>query len=108
MITPLPGRGIEITLDRARILRLDFNALCALNKATGENPLDGKFWEGFDNPVKLRATLWAALIHEDAKLSIEQVGAMMEVSQVGEIAQALAAAVNAAMPAPKKTEDAAA
>lgn len=99
--TPLPGGGIALTLDRPRILRLDFNAFCELRKATGQNPLKGEFWADFDDPLKMRATLWASLLHEDKKITLDEVGNLMAVERIAEIANALAACVSAAMPAKK-------
>jgi hypothetical protein len=91
-------------LDRARTLRLDFNALCALRKETGQNPLSPEFWADFDDVLKLRATLWAALIHEDPSLTVAQVGAVIDMTRLAEIANALATAVSAAMPSKKLPE----
>ena len=99
--SPLPGAGVAITLDRPRVLRLPFNSLCALGKATGDNPLNPEFWQRFDDPERLRATLWASLIHEDPTLTIEQAGDLIAVDRVPEIANALATAITQAMPAAK-------
>ena len=101
---PLPGGGVTLTLDRERTLRLDFNALCALRKETGQNPLSPSFWADFDDVLKLRATLWAALIHEDPKLTVEQVGNLIDMKRIAEIADALAGPVSAAMPDKKLPE----
>jgi hypothetical protein len=105
--SPLPGGGIAITLDRPRTLRFDFNALVALGEATGKNPLQGEFWRTFDEPKTQRAALWAALLHEDKALTLEQAGNLIDLDRLSEIMGAVAAAINAAMPT-KKTEDAAA
>ena len=101
----LPGGGIPLTLDKPRTLRLDFNAFCALGKATGQNPFKADFWSDFDDPSKLRATLWAALMHEDKSLSVEAVGGLIELGRMGEIASAVASAVSAAMPDKKSSAD---
>lgn len=99
--TPLPGSGVSITLDRPRTLRFDFNAFCALKRETGASPLSPDFWQDMDNPVKLRAALWAALLHEDPKLTVEQAGNLVQIAQVADIATALAGALSDAMPSAK-------
>lgn len=96
--TPLPGAGVPLKLDRERTLRLDFNAFCALKKATGENPFKGAFWSDMGDPMRVRVTLWAALLHEDKTLTEEQVGDMIPVARLGEIVVAIGEAVSAAMP----------
>lgn len=101
---PLPGDGVPLALDRQRTLRLPFNSLVALGKATGKNPLKGDFWESFDDPERIRVILWACLIHEDKSLTVEQVGELVTLDRLGEIASAIAATVNAAMPSKKSAD----
>jgi hypothetical protein len=105
---PLPGAGVQLTLDRQRTLRLPFNSLVALGKATGQNPLKGEFWSNFDDPERIRVTLWACLLHEDPKLTIEQAGELVTMDRLGEIASAIADTIHATMPAKKTAPEEAA
>jgi hypothetical protein len=70
--------GVQITLDKPRTVRFDFNSNVKLEKETGvntlmENPIDKEHMNG----TMLRAMLWAGLLHEDKTLTIEQAGAMI-------------------------------
>ena len=62
----------KIKFDKERTLRLDLNALCRAEKVTGRNFLLG----GLANPDynAILALIWAMLLHEDPKLTFEEVG----------------------------------
>jgi hypothetical protein len=77
MTTSNPIRGtVTIKLDRDRTLKLGFNALVLAEQIAGIN------LAGF-NPMEaglkgVRAALYAGLAHEDPKLTLDQVGDMIQ------------------------------
>ncbi len=95
----MPGKPVPIVklqLDKARHLRLDLNAMVEFEEETG-------FHISEANTGKmsiLRALLWACLLHEDADLSVEQVGAMIHAGNMAEVGAAVGKAMSAAAPVP--------
>lgn len=70
----------------------DFNAIIAYEEQTGENILIT--FESEDiAPKKLRALLWAGLLKENPDLTLQQVGALIALSDMGRVVQAVAAAI---------------
>lgn len=90
--------GVKITLDKVRTLKLDLNAMAAFEEATGKSLTDGSFKSRNMSPKNLRAMLWACLVHEDDTLTEQQVGSMVTVSNIMEIAGKLNEAFEVAMP----------
>ena len=86
--TMTPIQVVEITLDRVRHARLDFNALGAAEEATGLNLLDPESWPRM-NAGQLRVLIHAALVWEDPELTLAQVGAMLSMSRFPEITEIL-------------------
>lgn len=72
-----------------RKLCYDFNAIVVAEKATGVNLLEGIV--GQVNATNLRGLLWASLLREDPKITIDQVGALIQPRMLGMIHQALLA-----------------
>lgn len=71
-----------IQLDKLRSLRFDLNAMAAYEDITGKSA----FSIGDDISAKsIRALLWASLIHEDDKLTLEDVGSMIHTGNMSEI-----------------------
>ena len=76
------NNNVQIQLDKVRSLRFDLNAMAAYEDVTGKSA----FAIGDDiNAKSIRALLWACLIHEDYKLKIEDVGAMIHTGNMQEI-----------------------
>lgn len=70
--------GIQITLDKPRTVKFDFNANVKLETETGINTLlENPLHRDHFNSAMLRAMLWAGLLREDKTLTIEQVGEMI-------------------------------
>lgn len=65
-----------VTLDKERVLRLDFNALALAEEKTGRNLMSAEGWKGL-TARDYRTLIWSCLVHEDPDLTIEQVGASM-------------------------------
>ncbi|WDU84207.1 hypothetical protein [Caloramator sp. Dgby_cultured_2] len=88
---------IPIQLDKERHLKFDLNAFAELEE------LYGDFQTAMDAMSKgsikaIRAMLWAGLIHEDEKLTIKQVGSMIDMTNINEIVSAISKAISEAMP----------
>lgn len=62
-----------ITLDRPRILKLDFNTFCAAEGVVGRSVVRQDL-----GLSEIRALLWAGLRHEDKTLTLEKVGSMLK------------------------------
>lgn len=96
---------VKIQLDKERTLRFDFNALRAYEKATGRNMLRTNVLQNL-NLDDLTTLLWAALVHEDKSLTVDNVGAMLTLKDSDRIFDALTAAFSEAMPKPEAAEGA--
>lgn len=73
-----PGEK-TLTLDRERIMRMDFNALAEAEKVSGKNFLDAETWRSL-SATDMRAIAWACLHVYDPSLTLDQVGHMMLMS----------------------------
>lgn len=96
---------IPIQLDRERTLKFDLNAFIELETMYGsvQKVLD-EIQKGSIKAV--RDTLWAGLIHEDESLTPKKVGAMIDMSNLASITEALVRAVGDALPSREDTDDA--
>lgn len=98
----MPVNSIPITLDRARHMRYDFNALCLLEETLGIAVADlPKILRGKVRFTALRALLYAGLAHEDDALTLDNVGDMLEAlrkkpAALGEVAGVIRMAFEAA------------
>jgi hypothetical protein len=92
-----PPKLVPITLDRPRRLLFDFNALAAAEEAAGCSLLSLDLAGRLSARI-LRALVWAALLHEDRDLTLEQVGAWLHPGNLRDIAEAVEAAFQAALP----------
>lgn len=95
---PVPIGGKE------RHLKLDLNAMASFEEATGKSvfALDVSQLGAKD----LRALLWACLLHEDKKLTPEEVGSWITLENMQDVAAGISAAFAAAMPAKPESADA--
>lgn len=87
---------VTIILDKPRTLRFTLNAMCAFEEATGKNI----FSNALNNlsAKEIRALLWACLTDEDPTLTIEQVGGLITLDNMTEVAEKLNEALAVAMP----------
>lgn len=82
---------VELTLGgKAYHLAFDFNAIVMAEKATGTNLLSALVTD--INATNLRGLLWAALLKENPKLTIDEVGAMITPAKMGTINNAIVTA----------------
>lgn len=72
-----------IMLDRERTLRYDFNALIEIEEKVGISPdeLMGRKL----SMKEIRTLLWAGLVHEDTELTEVEVGAMIDMENLGQV-----------------------
>ena len=77
-----------IVLDKERHIQLDLNAMVKFEEVTGKSLFKKEALENM-GAGDLRALLWAALVHEDAKLTVEQVGSMVTIDNMVAISDAL-------------------
>jgi len=90
-----PGvRTEKFKFDKVRTLKIDFNALCAAEEATGATFAFGMQWS-YKN---IRALAWAALLHEDPELTQDQVGKWLHADNKDAIADALTRLMETAQP----------
>lgn len=92
----------KILLDKERTLLLDLNAMVEFEDATGKSLLSATSMSKM-GMKEIRALLWACLIHEDEKLTLKQVGAMVHSSNLEEISASIEQTFSSAVS--EKTED---
>ena len=88
---------IEIELDKKRKLVFDFNAMCRLEEITGKNSLQGDTWENL-SALDVRALLWGALLRDDKDITLEDVGGLINFSNLSVVTEAIQKAFEAAAP----------
>lgn len=104
----MPVKSVPIVLSdgKERELRFDYNALVRLEDELGFSVSEiGKLMAGTGSLKQIRAILWAALSHADKALNVEEVGALIDLAKLGEIAGKIAEAFQGAFPVeeePKK------
>jgi hypothetical protein len=90
-------KPVPIKLDKERNLKYDLNAFAELEERFGS--VQKAFEELEKQKLKaVRAVLWAGLIHEDPKLTEQQVGAMLSFGDLATILPAVTEAITAALP----------
>lgn len=97
-------KPVTIELDgRERTLKYDLNALCLFEEQAGIG-----ITEALTKPrmSSIRALLWAGLIHEDALLTVDDVG-RMAFGSLGEVMRTCMLAFNADTAAPESRPTAA-
>lgn len=67
-------KPVPIVLDRERHMVMDFAAMDAFEDATGFSAWGREAWDG--NPRRVAALIWAALLHEDPTLTLDEVKRM--------------------------------
>lgn len=91
---------VKITLDKERNLLLDLNAMAEFEDATGKSLMRGIDLNSL-SMKDYRALIWACLIHEDEKLTVQQVGKMIHAGNMNEIGEAIIKAFDLAAPESK-------
>lgn len=91
----MPGVSVDLG-GQTRHLLYDLNALCTL-KAQGINLLAPSDDKDTEDPVVLRALLWAGFLHETPTLTVEQVGRWVTMERIGELAETFAVALTGSL-----------
>lgn len=92
--------GIKVELDKERTLLFDLNAFCELEEAYGD--INKAFKELEKMSFKaIRKLLHTGLIHEDEKLTEKQVGNMLSIENLADVANKLVEAFSQSMPEEK-------
>jgi hypothetical protein len=90
-------KGVKITLDKERTMLFDLNALCELEEAFGTIEEAFKALEKMSMKA-IRKLLYAALVHEDESLTEKQVGQLIDISNIQEVAVKIQEAFQASAP----------
>jgi len=106
----MQGKSVPIVLKdgKTRQLRFEWQQICRLEKEKGISLFDAAkeiVFEGKISPIKITAIIWAGLIHEDEKLTIEQVEEFMEFSKISEYINVLSDAIDKALPEGDKSKE---
>lgn len=96
-VRDIRAKLIPIQLDKERHLKFDLNAFAELEELYGD--INTAFEAMQRGSIKaIRAMLWAGLVHEDKNLTLEQVGSMIDMSNINEVVSAISKAISEAMP----------
>ena len=93
---------------KIRHLRVDINALATFEEITGLNLLKPSVQKELEEGMtisQVRAFLYACLVHEDASLTLTQVGSFITVRNMEEVMSRIAEAKEIAAPQGKGDED---
>lgn len=80
-------KTVEITLDKKRVLAYPVYSLIKLKKDHGIELKDLQDKKKAEDLETILAIVWAGLIHEDKELSMEDLGYMIDVTDLPEISQ---------------------
>lgn len=98
----LTGQRFEVPvdLDKARMLRMDFNALCRAEQISGLSFLD---WDGELTGTRLKALVWASIVYEpgEKRLEYDEVGDILN-ARCLEVIAAISEAWLDSMPPPSE------
>lgn len=98
-------KKVKLVLDKPRNLIYDLNAFAELEEEFGSIEEAMKSLE--EGKIKsLIAILWAGLVHEDEELTPKQVGSLIGLTDLQDVANALTEAISSALPETPKDGDA--
>lgn len=83
------AKKVQITLDKERTLAYPIMSLIRLKKEHGIELKDLADEAKAQDMEIILAVIWAGLIHEDKELTLEDVGYMIDVTELPEISQKL-------------------
>lgn len=94
---------VEITLNgEKKTLFFSTAAFCILEKETGTNTLLDSVWSNLDTS-KLTALLWAALLHSEPDLKLEDLRKSIGMAELGRVSNEILTAFKNASPEEKKS-----
>lgn len=86
-------KEVRISLGgRERTMKLNSNALCLIEEASGKNILQGEYIPNTASAIRI--FLWATLVHEDPLLTPEKVGSLVQPNQFAELVTIIARMMN--------------
>lgn len=88
---------VTLQLDRPRTLRITYRSIVELKRQHGLNLMTTDE-QAFEDPETVAAVLWAALIHEDKALTVEDVVDLIELDRLPIVVEAIADAIVESMP----------
>lgn len=88
---------IPVVLDKKRNLLLNGNVMVKFEEATGRNLFQVDSLNNLSSK-DFRALLWVCLLHEDKKLTLDQVGDMINPGNIEDIANKLSEVWEVATP----------
>lgn len=93
-------KPIPITLDKPRALLYDMNAFIELEELYGDV---NKAFKGLEQlkMKPIRDMIWAGLLHEDESLTPKQVGKILNIANLEEIALKITEALGVSLPEPE-------
>lgn len=83
-------KKVDIMLDKPRTLAYPVYSLIKLKKEHGIELKDLQDKEKAEDLETILAVVWAGLIHEDTDLTMEELGFMLDITQLPEISQKVA------------------
>lgn len=92
-------KSVPVELDKTRNLRLGVNAICDIEAITGKPISQLNDGAGF---TEIRAILYCGLRWESKDITLEEVGEMMEESDLDYIGNKIGEAIELALPTEKK------
>ncbi|MGG4390487.1 hypothetical protein ABEU97_20345 [Priestia megaterium] len=87
-------KTVEITLDKVRKLAFPLMSLIRLKKEHGIELKDLQDKEKAQDIETILTIIWAGLIHEDKELSLEDLGYMIDITELPEISEKLTSIFN--------------
>ena len=98
-IKDMKSKVVEITLSDGvkRTLKYDLNAMAELEELYGNVEETFTKLEGGSFKA-IRSVLWAGLLHEDQTLTEQQVGSLIDISNLQSLTSVLSGALEADMP----------
>lgn len=93
---------VEVQLDKPRMLKIDFNALCKAEQISGLSFLQ---FEGELTGVRLKALTWASLVYEpgEREFTYDEVGDLLN-AHIFDVIGAITVAWSKAMTPPEEVE----
>lgn len=96
--------SVTIVLDKERHLKLTLGGMKKFRETTGIDLLKGGNLDNFTDE-HIIAFVWACLLPEDKKLTLEDVGYMLNATKIQELSEAIIKVWGLAMPENEGTPD---
>lgn len=91
------AKSAKIQLDKERTFRYPLYSLIQLEEVQGVKLSDLSDEEKAKDLKTILSLIWAGLIHEDKDLTIEDVGNMIDISELSEVSQVMTSVLNSSV-----------